>query len=404
MSAPATPAERCEVAIVGGGPAGAALAVHLARRGRDVVLLERQPAYHWRAGGVFSSPATVTELAALGIDALGLDMARPIPRLWLEIPGAPPLPLNYGRRTVADPSAVGFDRAALDPHLLDCARAAGADVRTGAQAAILDLDRPRLAIAGRELRADVLVGADGIRSGVARAAGVVGTPWLPRRIGLTCHLPETGTPGDARLVVLRDGYCGLAPVPGGRVNVGIVLGEGGERELRRRGAAAILASTLASLPPLPDGSTAPVPGPQDGVPVDRLVGASPLSHAVTRRAGRRWLLVGDAAGFLDPFSGEGLHRAFVSARIAAEAIERFRAGRTASLDHYDRAMRRRFLGKDVVSGLVQAFLGRPALLRYTVRRLVTRTDLAKVLELVIADLAPASTSLDPRVLIRLLAP
>ena len=399
-----TSAERCEVAIVGGGPAGAALAIRLAREGRDVVLLERQPSYRWRPGGVFSSPATVHELGLLGIDALGLGMAQPIPRLWLEVAGAPPLPLNYGRREPGDPSAVGFDRAALDPHLLAAAHAAGADVRTGVMATVLDLDRPRLAIGKRELRADILVGADGIRSSVARTAGIVDRPWLRRRVGLTCHIPESDAPGDARLVVLQEGYCGLAPVPGGRVNIGIVLGPTGEELLHRRGGAAILRSTLASLPPIPEASTAPRPEPEAATPVDRLVGAAPLSHAVRRRAGERWLVVGDAAGFLDPFSGEGLHRAFVSARLAADAIQRHRIDGVDSLRHYDQAMRRRFVGKDVVSGLVQAFLSQPALLRYTMRRLASRADLAKRLELVIADLAPPSTALDPRVLVRLLAP
>ena len=64
--------DRCEVAIVGGGPAGAALAIRLARAGRDVVLFERQPTYRWHAGGVFSGPAAVRELALVGQARLAL--------------------------------------------------------------------------------------------------------------------------------------------------------------------------------------------------------------------------------------------------------------------------------------------------------------------------------------------
>ena len=92
-------------------------------------------------------------------------------------------------------------------------------------------------------------------------------------------------------------------------------------------------------------------------PTDELAGAWPLGHRVTRRAGRRWLLVGDAAGFLDPFTGEGIHRALVSAELAAAAICAHGRGRTGAFAAYERAMQRRFLAKDGVSWLVQAFLG-----------------------------------------------
>ena len=109
--------------------------------------------------------------------------------------------------------------------------------------------------------------------------------------------------------------------------------------------------------------------PPRGAPasrVDRVAGAWPLGHRVTRRAGPGWLLVGDAAGFLDPFTGEGLHRALVSTELAAAAIEargRRSASARCAFDAYDRAMQRRFLAKDAVSWLVQSFLGQPARLR-----------------------------------------
>lgn len=383
--------DRCEVAIVGGGPAGAALAIRLARAGRDVVLFERQPAYRWHAGGVFSGPAAVRELALLGVDAVGLGVARPIPTMWLEVAGAPALALAFGHRTASDPSAVGFDRSALDPLLLDCARDAGADVRTGATARVVDPEHPTVSDSGRVLRADVLVGADGLRSSVARAAGVLGRTWLPSRVGLTFHVAASDTVRDGRLVAFSGGYCGMAPVPGGRLNVGIVLGE---RRVRADGAAAAVREVLASV-------AAPL---AEAEPLDHIAGAAPLGQTVRARAGRSWLLVGDAAGFLDPFTGEGLHRALVSSRLAAEVIERRLSGSPGALADYDRSMTRRFLGKDVVTVLLQAFLARPWLLRYGVRRLASRADVRERLELVLADLAPASTVLDPRVMLRGLAP
>ncbi|MEJ7697330.1 MAG: hypothetical protein WKF78_12095 [Candidatus Limnocylindrales bacterium] len=134
---------------------------------------------------------------------------------------------------------------------------------------------------------------------------------------------------------------------------------------------------------------------------------------MTRRAGPGWFLVGDAAGFLDPFTGEGIHRALVSTELAAAAIRETLTGRStaaaaaaaaAAADAYDRAMRRRFATKDGVTWLVQAFLARPVLFEYAARRLATRGDVRATIGLVMGDLIPASRALDPRFLAAVLAP
>jgi flavin-dependent dehydrogenase len=226
---------------------------------------------------------------------------------------------------------------------------------------------------------------------------------LPR-IGLTFHVPEParGAEGgvddgtgavDGRMVVLRDAYCGLAPVPGGRVNVGIVLGGQRARSAHASGARAVVDTVLreAGLDEPPD-------------PTDRIAGISPIGQRVRRRAGDGWLLVGDAAGFLDPFTGEGLHRALVSARFADVAISTFLGGRPAALADYDAAMRRRFAGKDVISWLAQLFLSQPIAFDYAARRLASRPALVERMGLFLGDLAPASGAVDPRFLLAILRP
>ena len=398
-----------DVAIVGGGPAGALTAILLARAGRNVVLFERAPRWRWRACGVFTSPAAVTALRALG---LGLDQiaaaAQPIPAMEVVSARDARFRMTYGGTGNLADSAVGFDRAALDPLLLDLAKRAGADVRLGTAVERIELAsaHARVVVAGAEggeVVARVVVGADGLRSRVAHAARVTRRAPIGPRAALTFHVRDTrprpaGVLPDARMCVFEHGYVGLAPVPGGLVNVGIVLGQQWFARLRQLGGRAVARAVLEHLPIEEDRRLAA----QE--PVDHVAGITPLGHAVARRAGGSWLLVGDAAGFLDPFTGEGLHRAVVSAELASEAIAGVRRGPGRSLERYERAMRDRFSTKDVVSRLVQAFLGHPRLFEYAARRLADRGGVSETMASVIGDLGPARQALDPRFLAALLAP
>jgi flavin-dependent dehydrogenase len=203
------------------------------------------------------------------------------------------------------------------------------------------------------------------------------------------------------MVIGDHGYCGLAPVPGGRVNVGIVLaGEAWRRRLAAEGAARVVTAVLAAIPSAPDDAV-------DWASAERLdpiEGAAPLGHRAARRSGPGWLLVGDAAGFLDPLTGEGLHRALVSAALGAAAVDAHLAGDVRALETYDAAMTRRFRSKDVVTLLVQGFAARPALFRHVARRLAQREDLRATMGLVMGDLVPATRALEPAFLAALLGP
>ena len=203
-----------------------------------MVVLERSPVWRWRAGGVFTSPAAVAALRRAGLDAATLAaVARPIPAMRVETASGATFRLTYGAEAGGEP-AVGFDRSRLDPALLDLA-----DRRGRRRAARLARDRrgPRapgeLAVARTRWPArprsgaSVVVGADGLHSVVARAAGVARPARLDPRVGLTYHLADADPDAcrDARMRVLRDGYVGIAPVAGGRVNIGIVLGRSWRR-------------------------------------------------------------------------------------------------------------------------------------------------------------------------------
>jgi menaquinone-9 beta-reductase len=398
--------DEAEVAIVGGGPAGAALAIRLASAGVDVAIFERQPVPRWRAGGVYSSPLTRAGLRALGIPGSSLDaLIQPIDAMEVISLRGPEVRLTHDQ-----PFACGLDRVRLERCLLDRARAAGARVAEGA--AVRELTPggggTRFKVGGsegsRSWRAATVVGADGPSSTVARAFGVDRPTRRRRHAGITFHRVEpdpavSGRPATARMFLGPGWYCGVAPVPGARVNIGIVMGEAMLRHglTLGGGPTAVAADVLEQLP-------SSAHRWRDSLLSDQVCVALPLATRVSRPAGPGFLLVGDAAGFLDPLSGEGIHRALVSADIAAGAIIQARNGGPAAYEQYARRMHARFAAKDVLSWLLQLFLARPELADFALRRMATRDAISATFGGVLTDQLPASRALGPRFLAGLLRP
>ncbi len=403
-------ATTADVAIVGGGPAGSALAIRLARSGIATTLIERRSAPTWHACGVFSSPLTRGHLAELGMSATEIAaLNRPIAALDLETTRGVRCRIEY-----ESGPACGFDRLALETTLLERARAAGATVMTGTVVRNVELsthegERSRLQLSSvaahdagaseqpSTVTARLVVGADGSSSVVARAAGVYRVHRLLDRSGITFHRVDSGAPDDhvpmAGRFVFDDGwYVGIAPVPAGRVNIGIVV-----RAVRDQRPAETAEHVISSIPgPAGGWMTAPT--------LDRVAVAGRLEHHAARVAGRTWLLVGDSIGFIDPLTGEGLLRAFQSARLAAHSIEQMLRGSPAALEDYDRHVRRKFHGKNMVSWMMQMFLAQPLVLDYAIRRLARRDALRSDLTLVLTDQQPPSRVVNPAFIARLLAP
>jgi flavin-dependent dehydrogenase len=361
----------------------------------------------WRACGVYSSPLTRDRLRALGFAPAELDaLIAPVPALVVQTVDGATCRLAYGRRG----GACGVDRVRLDAALLERAASSGARVFRGATVKAV---RPgeggssRIEVSrngeAEEWTARLVVGADGPGSMVARAFGVQLRAQRLRRAGLTFHLDVSDAvqgERDARMIIGRGWYCGVCPVPGGRVNIGIVIGEG---QLRRAlaGGERPMGVARRILGELPE----PWNALADRAATDEIAVALPLANRVSRRAGPGFLLVGDATGFIDPISGEGVHRALVSAELgAAAAVSALADDGSAALADYDRYLRAQFGRKDLISWLLQAFLARSEVLDYAVRRLGSRSRSRATFADVMADLAPPERALHPRFLAGVLWP
>lgn len=385
-----------DVLVVGSGPAGSTAAAALARAGATVVLIEAARHPRPKACAEYASPRIVEELARIGLSpGEWAEAATPLRGMDLHV-GSARVRLNYAERSGRRRRAWGLDRRSFDARLAAHAARAGARLEEQVRVVRLLVEdgrvvgaRVRAAGSGREseVRAGWVVGADGARSTVARQLGVERRVVAPRRLGLVAHYAGVTGIGDrGEMHVGRDWYVGLAPTPGGELNVGMALPLDGTGSSSVR-----FAQAIDDLPAV----AARLRGAQRVSPIR---GAAPIGHRVARTAGPGWLLVGDAAGFVDPFTGEGIHRALRSGRAAAEAI--VAGGDVAAA--YRRQRQRAFAAKSTLSWLVQGFLAVPWLMQHAATRLEARPAAALLLGSALGDCRPATDALTPRAILEVL--
>ncbi len=388
-----------DVLVVGAGPAGASLSFALARSGIEAHVIDRAHFPRPKPCAEYLSPEASRILSDMGaLERVEQTGAAALAGVHVRAPNGAMIRGDF----VAAHGFAGFRdrglsvrREILDAILLDRARSAGARVTEGAR--VTDLLRAhdgrvigvRTLCGGEtsEHRARLVIGADGLRSVVARRAGLAHTFRWPRRLALVTHyagVRDIGVHGEMH--VERDGYVGIADVGNGLTTVALVVPASRSREIAGD-RAAFLERWLAQRAHLaPRFASATRESP--------VVATGPFASHARRGWAPGLALVGDAADFFDPFTGEGIYSALRGGELLAGAVRvALDAARPrhadAALAAYDAERRAEFGGKWLVERIIGAVIGTAPLINRAARNLSRRKDLADLLIGVTGDFVPA---------------
>lgn len=287
-----------DVAIIGGGPAGATCATLCASQGRSVLLLERSQFPRDKVCGDCLNPLAWIVLEQLGLRERTLFLPHSVLE-GVRFIGTNGLSVRVPLPHSPQPE-LGISRSQLDQLLLTRAREAGVIIHENTP-----LKKLRRLPSGWQLECDKgvfeaqqLVAADGRNSTVARQLGLLPPPLADDRIAVQTHLPQPACLNkDVVLQFVREGYAGLAPIGNNLANLCLVS--------RPRDLAAIKSWATAQFD-LSEGQTW-----RSIAPLRRM----PLAPTQPRL----WL-TGDTAQVVEPFTGEGIAYALRTGALCAEAL------------------------------------------------------------------------------------
>lgn len=296
-----------DLIVAGGGPAGLATAIHGARAGLDTVVVDRRHGPIDKACGEGLMPHTIRHLTELGVPLRGKEF-RGITYL------------DATRRAEAhfrSGTGMGVRRTVLSDALRETAEAAGVRIVRGD---IGEVTQDGDSVRCGEFRARYLAAADGLHSPIRRSLGLDRPATGRRRWGIRRHYQIAPWSDTVEVHWAKDTEAYVTPVADDSVGVAILTSRQGK-----------FGDHLLDFPALTRRL--------DGVPHGKERAAGPLRQRVTRRAAGRVMLVGDAAGYVDALTGEGLGIAFGGAELVVKAVL---ADAPEDYDRQWRAMSRRY--------------------------------------------------------------
>jgi flavin-dependent dehydrogenase len=406
---PAEPGGQVDVLVAGAGPAGSATAILLARAGFSVLVVDRAAFPRDKACSEYMSPEAVRILARLGVVET-LEKAGAFPLEGMKVTG-PRGATAHGRFALAGyhpfrPPGLSISRRILDHELLAAARAAGAAVLERTQVEELLYDRGGVAgvvvrdHAGRRhsLRARLTVGADGLRSVVARRLGRR-SHGTSHRMAFVAHVARVADMGPSAELHFRDhGYLGLNQIEHDQTNVALVVPS--ERATRARGGVErFFTETLAEFPGVQERVAA-------GEMVRPILATGPFAVWSAKVIAPGALLVGDAADFFDPATGDGIYCALRGAELVADtAVAALSLPGSITVDRlieYRQRRRRLFAGKWMLERMIDSALRFPRLFDRGVSRLGQHEGMAHRVIGLAGGFVPMRAVLNPVFLARMI--
>ena len=313
----ARPTEANDVVVAGGGPAGVAAAITLARLGRRVAIVDKATFPRDKCCGDGLTAAALRRIEHLGLDPRTVSSWQPVEDVMVVAASGRPvhLPLPHPPGGLF---AVSARRSDLDAALLDRARASGVEVIEGRPVTGVKASSNEVTVeveGAGPLTAGYLVAADGMWSPIRRLLGLTPPGYLGEWQAGRQYLAGTG-PEARKLWVwfepdLVPGYAWSFPLPGGMVNFGYGVVKGSNSALKGQ------RIDWRDRPPIREvlGPDAYEAGPWRAWPIPTRIGTAALSGL-----GGRVLFAGDAAGACDPMTGEGIAQALETGEAAARAI------------------------------------------------------------------------------------